>query len=61
MVNKLLLAGDKFISEIHLGQPGFACSACGTFFKKQSKNTKKIKETTNSRYIYQNKVYKVSF
>ena len=44
MVNKLLLAGDKFISEIHLGQPGFACSACGTFFKKQSKNTKKLKK-----------------
>ena len=30
-VNKFLLAGDKFMSEMHLKQPGFAYSACGPF------------------------------
>ena len=28
-VNKFLLAGDTFIVEIHLKQPGFTYSACG--------------------------------
>ena len=33
IVNKFLLAGDKFMPEIHLKQPGFTCSACGLFTK----------------------------
>ena len=33
IVNKFLLAGDKFMSEIHLRQPGFTYSACGPFAK----------------------------
>ena len=28
-INKFLLAGDKFMSEVHLRQPGLTCSACG--------------------------------
>ena len=28
-----LLAGDKFIPEMHLKQPGFINSACGPFTK----------------------------
>ena len=31
IVNKLLLAGDKFMPELHLRQPGFTYSACGPF------------------------------
>ena len=31
IVNKFLLAGDKFITEMHLRQPGFIYSACGPF------------------------------
>ena len=31
IVNKSLLAGDKFMPEIHLKQPGFTYSACGPF------------------------------
>ena len=27
-INKFLLAGDKFMSEVHLRQPGLTCSAC---------------------------------
>ena len=37
MVNNFLLAGDKFIPEIHLKQPGFSCSACGPFTKNKGK------------------------
>ena len=32
-VNKFLLAGDKFMPEMHLKQPGFTYSACGPFTK----------------------------
>ena len=32
-VNKFLLAGDKFMHEIHLRQPQFVYSACGPFTK----------------------------
>ena len=28
IVNKFLLAGDKFMPEMHLKQPGFTYSAC---------------------------------
>ena len=31
--NKILLAGDKFMPEIHLKQPDFTYSACGLFTK----------------------------
>ena len=33
IVNMPLLAGDKFIPELHLKQPGFTYSACGRFIK----------------------------
>ena len=33
IVNKFLLAGDKFMPEIRLKQPGFIYSACGPFIK----------------------------
>ena len=41
-----LLAGDKFLPEMHLRQPGFTYSACGPFkkAKKESKNLKKKQE-----------------
>ena len=37
---KFLLAGDKFIPEVHLRQPGFTYNACGPFTKNKKKNTK---------------------
>ena len=42
IVNNFLLAGDKFMPEMHLKQPGFAYSACGSFTKinKEFKNLK---------------------
>ena len=42
IVNKFLLAGHKFMPEMHLKQPGFTYSACGSFTKnKEFKNLKK--------------------
>ena len=38
IVNKFLLAGDKFMSEMDLEQPGFTYSACGPFTKNNEKN-----------------------
>ena len=35
IVNKFLLAGDKFMPEMHLRQPQFVYSACGPFTKKK--------------------------
>ena len=32
-VDKYLLAGDKFLPEMHLKKPGFTYSACGQFTK----------------------------
>ena len=42
IVNKFLLAGHKFMPEMHLKQPGFTYRACGPFTKnKEFKNLKK--------------------
>ena len=43
-VNKFLLAGNKFILEMHLKQPGFTYSACGPFTKNKEK-IQKFEET----------------
>ena len=37
IVNKLLLAGDKFMTEMHLKQPGFTYSARGLFRKNKER------------------------
>ena len=60
IVNKFLLAGDKFMPEMHLRQPRFTCSACGPFTKNKER-IKEFKETGDSRYIYQNKLDKACF
>ena len=43
MVNKLLLAGDRFMPEMHLRPPGFTYSACGPF----TKNKERMKQLKN--------------
>ena len=40
IVKKLLLAGDKFMPQIHSRQPEFTNSACVPFIQKQRKDTK---------------------
>ena len=37
IINKFLLAGDKFMPEIYLRQPGFTYSAYGSFTKNEDK------------------------
>ena len=59
-INKLLLAGDKFMSEIHLRQPQFTYSACGPFTKHEQR-IKKFKETGDTNYIYKNESDKACF
>ena len=39
MVSWIFLPGDKLIAEMHLGQPKFAYSPCGSF----SKNKERVK------------------
>ena len=60
MINKFSLAGDKFMAEIHLRQPGFTYRACGKFAKNKER-IQKLKETPDSRYIYQNRLNKAWF
>ena len=44
IVNKILLAGEKFIPQLRLRQPGFIYSACGPFTKNKER-IQKFKET----------------
>ena len=44
IVNNFLLAGNKFIPEMHLKQSGFTYSACGPFSKKKKKEFKNLKK-----------------
>ena len=37
IVNTFLLAGDKFMPEMHLKQPRFYYSACGRFTKNKER------------------------
>ena len=57
IINKFLLAGDKFMSEMYLRQPKFTYSAWGPFTK-NSKRIQKFTETGDSRCIYQNELDK---
>ena len=54
-VNKLVLAGDKFMLEMHLKQSGFTHSACGPL-PKNKERIQKFKETGDTKYIYKNKL-----
>ena len=60
IINKFLLAGDKFKPEMHLRQPGFTYSACGPFTKNKER-IQKFKQTGDSRYIYKNGLDKACF
>ena len=45
IVNKFLLAGDKFMPEMHLKQPGFTYSACGPVTKHKKQRIQKFMQT----------------
>ena len=59
-INKFLLAGDKFMPEMHLRQPQLTYSACGPFTKDKQR-IQKFKETTDTNYIYKNELDKACF
>ena len=59
-INKLLLAGDKFMAEIHLRQPKFTYSACGPFTKHEQR-IQKFKETGDTNYTYKTELEKTCF
>ena len=60
IVNKFLLAGDKFTPEMHLKQPGFTYSACGPFTKNKERN-EKFMQTGNTVFIQKNELDKACF
>ena len=50
IVNKLFLAGDKFMPKMHLKQPGFTYSACNPFTKNKER-IEKFMQTGNTDFI----------
>ena len=60
IISKFLLAGDKFLPEMHLRKPRFTYSACGPFIKHKQR-IQKFKETGDTNYIYKNELDKACF
>ena len=60
IINTFLLAGDKFMPEMHLRQPQFVYSACGPLTRHKER-IKEFKRTGDTRYIYRNELDKTCF
>ena len=60
VVNKVLLARDKFMSKMHLRRPGFTYFSCGPFTKHKQR-IQKIMQTRDRSYIYSNELDKACF
>ena len=60
VINTFLLAGDKFMPEMHLRQPQFTYSACGPFTRHKQR-IQKFKEIGDTNYIYKNELDKACF
>ena len=60
VLNNFLLLGNKFVSKMHLRQPGFTYSASGPF-RKNKERIQRFIETGNLRYIFQNELDKACF
>ena len=60
IVNNFLLAGDKFMQEMDLKQPGSTYSTCGPFTKNKER-IQKFKETGDTSYICKNELDKACF
>ena len=57
---KFLLAGDKFMPEMHLKQLGFSYSACGPITKNKER-IQTFMQARNKDYIYKNDLHKPCF
>ena len=53
IINKFLLAGDKFMPEMHLRQPQFVYSVCGPFTRHKER-IKEFKRAGDTRLLYRN-------
>ena len=53
IIDKLLLAGDTFITDVYLRQIGFTYNVCEPLTKNKTR-IQKFKETGDSSYIYRN-------
>ena len=60
IINKFLLAGDKFMPEMHLRQPGFTYSACGPFTRNKER-IQNFMQTGNTDFISKNELDKACF
>ena len=60
VINTFLLAGEKFMPEMHLGQPQFTYSACGPFTQHKQR-IQKFNETGDTNYIYKDGLDKACF
>ena len=60
IINKFLLVGDKFMSEMHLRQPQFVYSACGPFTRHKER-IKEFKRTGDTLLLYRNELDKACF
>ena len=60
IINKFLLVGDKFMSQMHLRQPIFVYSACGSFTRHKER-IKEFKRTDNINLLYRNELDKACF
>ena len=60
IINTFVLAGYKFMAEMHLRQLGFTYGACRPFTKHKER-IKKFKETGDTNYIYKNELDKACF
>ena len=54
------MAGDKFIPEMHLKQPGLTYSACGPFTRNKERIAK-FMQTENTDFIYRNELDEACF
>ena len=60
IVNTFLLAGDTFMPDMHLKQPGFTYIACCPFTINKEK-IEKFMQTGNADFIYRNELDKACF
>ena len=60
IVNKSLLAGNKFMPEMHLKQPEYTYSSCDPFTRNKGR-IEKFMQTGNTGFIYKNKHDKALF
>ena len=60
IINKFVLAGDKFMPEMHLRQLRFVYSACGPFTRHKER-IKEFKRTGDTHLLYRNELDQACF